>query len=359
MVFGSIIGSLGLSSGINQVALLLVLVFEAGLLFVAANTGFLGGPAVLSNMAADSWLPHQFRHLSTRLVTQNGIVIMGLAALVILLWSGGKVDLLVVLYSINVFLTFSLSLLGLCVYWWRKRSTDPRWSYRFVLSGLGLAVTSGILVVTTVEKFGEGGWVTVVITSLVISLCFAIHRHYDEVRARLKEVDEIFSAARCPKCENPPPLVPEAPTAVFMVGSSRGGGLHTVLWVQRLFPDHFKNFVFISAKAVDAQSYGGAEQIKELEAALKHALSFYVDYCHANGLPATARFALGTDRVDQLMKLAEEVQGEFPNSVFFTSKLVFRNETWLTRLLHNQTALALQQRLHLNGMQMVILPMQL
>ena len=359
VVFGSIIDSLGMSSGVNQVALLLVLLFEAGLLFVAANTGFLGGPAVLSNMAADSWLPHQFRHLSTRLVTQNGIVIMGLAALGILLWSGGKVDLLVVLYSINVFLTFSLSLLGLCIYWWRKRKTDARWSYRFVLSGLGLAVTSGILVVTTVEKFGEGGWVTVVITSLVISLCLAIHRHYDEVKARLKEVDEIFSAERCAACENPPPLVPEAPTAVFLVGSSRGGGLHTVLWVQRLFPDHFKNFVFLSAKAVDAQSYGGAEQIKKLETALKRSLSFYVDYCHANGLAATARFALGTDRVDQLVKLAEEVQREFPNSVFFTSKLVFRNESWFTRLLHNQTALALQQRLHLNGMQMVILPMQL
>jgi amino acid transporter len=359
VVFGSIIDSVGLSPGINQVALLLVLLFEAGLLFVAANTGFLGGPAVLSNMAADSWLPHQFRHLSTRLVTQNGIVIMGLAALGILLWSGGKVDLLVVLYSINVFLTFSLSLLGLCIYWWRKRRTDSRWSYRFMLSGLGLAVTSGILVVTTVEKFGEGGWVTVVITSLVIARCVAIHRHYDEVKARLKEVDEIFSAARCPTCENPPPLVPEAPTAVFIVGSSRGGGLHTVLWVQRLFPDHFKNFVFISAKAVDAQSYGGAEQIKKLETALKRSLSFYVDYCHANGLAATARFALGTDRVDQLVKLAEEVQQEFPNTVFFTSKLVFRNESWFTKLLHNQTALALQQRLHLNGMQMVILPMQL
>jgi hypothetical protein len=179
------------------------------------------------------------------------------------------------------------------------------------------------------------------------------------VKARLKEVDEIFSAARCPKCENPPPLDPEAPTAVFMVGGSRGGGLHTVLWVQRLFPNHFRNFVFISAKAVDAQSYGGAAQIKELQAGLDRALSFYVDYCHANGLAATARFALGTDRVDELVKLAEEIQREFPNSVFFTSKLVFRNETWLTRLLHNQTALALQQRLHLAGMQMVILPMQL
>jgi amino acid transporter len=359
VVFGTIIESFGLGSGFNQAALLVVLVTEAGLLFVAANTGLLGGPSVLSNMAADSWLPHQFRHLSTRLVTQNGIVIMGLAALVILLWSRGSVDLLVVLYSINVFLTFSLSLLGLCIYWWRARASDWRWGYRLALSGLGLAVTSGILAVTLVEKFGEGGWVTVVITSMVIGVCFAIHRHYDWVKARLKEVDEIFSAAPCPKSENPPPLDRDAPTAVFMVGSSRGGGIHTVLWVQRLFPNHFRNFIFISAKAVDSQSYGGAEQIDKLRATLDRSLAFYVNYCHANGLAATARFSLGTDRVDELVKLAEDVQKEFANCVFFTSKLVFRNENWVTRLLHNQTALALQRQLHLSGMQMVILPMQI
>ena len=359
VVFGTIIDSFGLSTRFNQVALLVVLVTEAGLLFVAANTGFLGGPQVLSNMAADSWLPHQFRHLSTRLVTQNGIVIMGLAALVILLWSRGKVDLLVVLYSINVFLTFSLSLLGLCIYWWRARGKDGRWVHRLAFSALGFAVTSSILAVTVVEKFGEGGWVTVVITSIVIAVCLGIHRHYDGVRQRLREVDEIFTAAHSPKCENPPPLDPEAPTAVFMVGSSRGGGIHTVLWVQRLFPNTFKNFVFISAKAVDAQSYGGDEQIASMKTALDKALAFYVDYCHANGLAATARFSLGTDRADELVKLAEETQREFPNSLFFTSKLVFRNENWVTRLLHNQTALALQRRLHLNGMQMVILPMQI
>jgi amino acid transporter len=359
VVFGSIIESFGLPASFNQVSLSLVLFFEAGLLFVAANTGFLGGPSVLSNMAGDSWLPHQFRHLSTRLVTQNGIVIMGLAALVILLWSRGKVDLLVVLYSINVFLTFSLSLLGLCIYWWRARATDRRWLFRFSLSVVGLVVTSSILAVTTVEKFGEGGWVTVVITSVVIGLCLAIHHHYDWVKARLKEVDEIFTAAQCPKCADPPPLNPEAPTAVFMVGSSRGGGIHTVLWVQRLFPNHFRNFIFISAKAVDRKSYGGPEQIERLRTALDRALAFYVDYCHANDLAATARFSLGTDRVDELVKLAEEIQREYPNCVFFTSKLVFRSENWVTRLLHNQTALALQRKLHLSGMQMVILPMQL
>jgi len=359
VVFGSILDSMGLAQGASRIALLVVLATEAGLLFVAANTGFLGGPRVLSNMAADSWLPHQFRHLSTRLVTQNGIVIMGVAALVIVLWSRGSVDLLVVLYSINVFLTFTLSLVGLCVYWWRARKRDWRWLHRLAFSAVGLAVTAGILGVTVVEKFGEGGWVTVLITSLVVALCVGIHRHYDWVKARLAEVDEIFSAAPCPTDEHPPALDPAAPTAVFMVGSSRGGGLHTVLWVQRLFPDHFRNFVFISAKAVDAQSYGGAREIDKLRTALDRSLSFYVNYCHANGLASVARYSLGTDRVDELVRLAEEIQREFANCVFFTSKLVFRSENWVTRLLHNQTALALQRRLHLAGMQMVILPMQL
>src|SRR5258708_22644082 len=64
VVFGSILESLGLGSGFNQVALLVVLVTEAGLLFVAANTGFLGGPQVLSNMAGGVWLPAPVPHPS-------------------------------------------------------------------------------------------------------------------------------------------------------------------------------------------------------------------------------------------------------------------------------------------------------
>src|SRR5215216_8175507 len=95
---------------IEQPTLWAVLALEGGLLFVAANTGYLGGPAVLANMATDSWVPHQYRYLSSRLVTQRGIVLMGVAAVGILLVTKGSVALLVVLYSINVFLTFSLSL---------------------------------------------------------------------------------------------------------------------------------------------------------------------------------------------------------------------------------------------------------
>src|SRR5439155_1531894 len=76
---------------IESPTLWLILALEGGLLFVAANTGYLGGPAVLANMAADSWVPHQYRYLSSRLVTQRGIVLMGVAAIGILIATGGSV----------------------------------------------------------------------------------------------------------------------------------------------------------------------------------------------------------------------------------------------------------------------------
>ena len=346
--------------GISLVPFLLplVLALEGGLLFVAANTGFLGGPAVLANMAADQWVPHQFSYLSSRLVTKNGIVLMGLAALAVLMWSHGSVALLVVLYSINVFLTFSLSLLGLCIYWWRNRGVEYKWWWRLGLTLIGLFVTASILVVTLVEKFTEGGWVTILITSLVIGVGLLVRRHYDETRQQLRKVDELFAAEEVPDIPAPPPLDPQQPTAVFMVGKSLGTGMHSLLWVQRLFPGNFKNFLFISIGEVDSQSYGGIGALDAMQHDVGANLNYYVRFCHSNGLAATSYHRYGTDIPAELTTLAKKVAEEFPNSVFFSSKLIFVHDNWITRLLHNQTAVAMQRRLHLQGMQMVILPMK-
>lgn len=358
VVFREIIGDLGLTGSSATISLTVVLLFEAGLLFVAANTGFLGGPSVLSNMALDSWVPHKFRYLSSRLVTQNGLVLMGVSAAGILLWTGGQVGLLVVLYSINVFLTFSLSLLGLCVYWLKHRE-DPRWLRRLMLSGLGLCVTAGILVVTTVEKFFEGGWLTIAITSLVIVLCLMIRSHYLATKKKIGDVDEVF-ANQPFGCEKTfPECDPNLPTAVFLVGSSRGGGLHALLWVQRMFPGHFKNFIFVNARTVDAKAYGGDDTLEKLKADANVALDFFVNFCHSHGLAAKSYLAFGTDAVEKICELSEQVNQDFPNAIFFTSKLIFRNENWFTKVLHNQAAMAIQRRLHFNGLQMVILPMKI
>jgi amino acid transporter len=362
VVFNSVLSSLGLSGSELTIALSVTLALEAGLLLVAANTGFLGGPTVLANMAADSWVPHQFRYLSQRLVTQNGMLVMGIAALAILWISKGVVGWLVVLYSINVFLTFSLSLLGLCIYWWRHRD-QAKWKRRLILSGLGLVVTFGILVVTVSEKFFEGGWITILITSVVIILCLIVRQHYRETETKIHEIDQVFSNQPFGSNVGPdaaePTIDPDAQTAVFLIGSSRGGGLHALLWVQRMFPNHFKNFIFISARSVDSQSYGVEGTVEEMRKKSEASLKFFVDFCKSHGLAAKSYSAYGIDVIDEINKLCTRVSEEFPNSIFFTSKLVFKNDNFFTRLLHNQAALAIQRHLHFSGIQMMILPMKL
>jgi Amino acid permease len=343
---------------IESPTLWLILALEGGLLFVAANTGYLGGPAVLANMAADSWVPHQYRYLSSRLVTQRGIVLMGMAAVGILLVTMGSVALLVVLYSINVFLTFSLSLLGLCIYWWRVRRTDRRWIVRIALSGLGLAVTSGILAVTTVEKFTEGGFMTVLITGVVIGFCILNRTHYQKIRRKLSKADESLPM-EYPR-PTPPPLVePNEPTAVFVVGSSRWGGVYALDWVRREFPGHFRNFVFMSARTVDAKCYSGSDELEQERKKAEATLSYFVTYCNNRDLAAKTYVGFGIDPIEELTNLAERVRQDFPHSMFFTSKLIFEHDNWYVRQLHSEAALTMLRRLHLLNMPMVVLPMRL
>jgi hypothetical protein len=359
-VFKAIIEDFDLgSAAINQSALLVVLLLEAGLLFVAANTGFLGGPAVLANMAADSWVPRQFRQLSSRLVTQNGMVLMGAAALIVLLWSQGSVALLVVLYSINVFLTFSIALWGLCLYWIKNRRSAPNWRRRLLLSAAGFFVTGGILLVLIFGKFYDGGWVTLLITGGVILLCAVIRWHYNETREQLRKIDNLFSSSGpLQEVVSPPLPDPQKPTAVFFVGKNRGIGMHALLWVQRLFPGHFQNFIFVSVGEVDAQSYDGPGALRTLQYEIENSLRYYENFCHTHDLAAKTYCSFGTEPVAELLTLTEQIAQEFPNCVFFASKLIFVHDNFFTRWLHNQTALAIQQRLHLQGMQMVILPMK-
>ncbi|WP_426208933.1 APC family permease [Massilia sp. TWP1-3-3] len=343
---------------LNQGLLVLVLAFEAGLLFVAANTGFLGGPAVLSNMAGDSWVPHKFRYLSTRLVTQNGILVMGIAALAILFWTEGKVTLLVVLYSISVFLTFAISLLGLVLYWWRSRNQGHSWVRRLLLSLTGFVICSGILAVLLYERFTEGGWATVAIIAAIAGLCVLVRKHYRETKQAIHSVDEVFASQPFGPVKEAVEPDKESQTAVFIVGSSRGGGLHALLWVQRMFPGHFKNFLFVNARTVDSHAYGGIGALEKMREEAADTLEFFVDFCHSHGMASSSYISFGTDAVDEVTKLCEEINRDYPNSIFFTSKLIFSTDNWFTRVLHNQAALAVQRRLHLEGLQMVILPMK-
>ncbi len=137
--------------------ILLTLISEAVLLFVASQTGFLDGPRVLSNMALDRWVPSRFSVLSDRLVTHNGILIMGCLSLVLMILTRGSARFLIVLYSINVFVTFFLSQPGMVRHWWQSRFTVKDWFPKLTVNGIGMVLTAFILLSVSIIKFHEGG----------------------------------------------------------------------------------------------------------------------------------------------------------------------------------------------------------
>lgn len=336
-----------------------VLLLEAGLLFVGANTGFLGGPAVLANMAADRWVPRQFRQLSSRLVTQNGVLVMGVAALAALLWSRGSVHLLVVLYSINVFITFTLAMFGLCRHWWDQKRVMQPWFRSFCLSLLGFVVCAFILGVTLVEKFSHGGWVTLLITGSVVGLGLMIHRHYEGVARQMALIENHYAPRPTwdTDLENPPQEM-GAPTAVFLVGSNRGAAIVMLEWARKQFPGRFRNYVFVSVGEVDKQSFDASGAIKSLQARIDNSLRYLTSYCASQGLQAASYQAYGNDPLQELGELLEQVLQDYPDSLSFASQLMFDHDHAMTRFLHNQMPLAMQRWLSLRGKELVIVPLR-
>ncbi|HMD61721.1 MAG TPA: APC family permease, partial [Opitutaceae bacterium] len=267
------------------------LVSEAALLIIAAQTGFLDGPRVLANMAIDRWFPTRFANLSERLVTQNGILLMGSAAFVMMVATRGSVDLLVIFYSINVFITFSLSQLGMVRHWWQMRATDKTWKNKLAINGFGFVLTAFILVSLTAVKFFEGGWATLLITGVLVAAAFAIRRHYLGVGVQLKRLDAIVEAAEIESSATPakPGKVnPKARTAVILVNGFNGLGLHTLLNVPRMFGDTFRNFVFVQVGSVDAGNFKGAADIDALREHTKAEAERYVKFASSRGYGSKA-----------------------------------------------------------------------
>ena len=343
---------------IGPVIVAITLISEGALLFIAAQTGFVAGPRTLAAMAVDQWVPKRFAHLSERLVTQNGIISMGVAAAIVLFYTHGLVTLLVVMYSINVFLTFTLTQAGMVRHWWNERARLAHWRRRLILALLGTLVTAGILMVTTVVKLRQGGWVTLVATGGFVVFCVLVRAHYRRVRRMLSTLDEVLTNLPLPEPKSIPELAVDGPTAIVLVESYAGLGIHTLLSIQRMFPRHFKNFVFCSVGLVDSGQFKGVQDVHGLEEKTRADLERYVDLAHRMGFYAEYRYTIGTDLIGELEGMCLNLVKEFRRPVVFAGQLVFERENLFTRTLHHETAFSIQRRLQFGGVQVIILPIR-
>jgi amino acid transporter len=343
---------------IGWMFVVVTLASEAALLFVAAQAGFIDGPRVMANMAVDSWLPRRFASLSDRLTMQNGVILIAASAIGILIVTGGETRTLILMYSINVFLTFSLSQLGMVRYWIKNRGQYPDWTRHIVIHFVGLVLCLSILIVSIYEKFTVGGWVTLILTSGLILLCLRVRRHYRKVSEHLKRLDDILIDIPPAIGWTSEKIIPKANTAVLMVKEYGGLGIHSFLTIQKLFPNHFKNVIFISVVNVDASTLKGKDELDQMRTEQQNHLSKYVKFANQLGYASMYRIAEGTDVIEEMEKLSAQIFKEFPRSIFFAGKLVFEREKWYQRVLHNETAYAIQRRLQFGAMNCMVLPVR-
>ncbi len=338
---------------------------EAALLFVAAQTGFLDGPRIMANMAADQWFPKRFASLSDRLVNQRGVVMMGLAAVVLMIISQGKVSLLIVLYSINVFITFTLSQLGMVRHWWLSRKKEKEWKKGLLVNGIGLILTTFILVSVVIFKFGEGGWVTLLITGTLALIAFNIRKHYYLVKQRLHKLrvtamahfaelqkKKGISAAAVKKLK----YAPSAPTAVILVSGFGGTGLTSLFKVIENFPGTSRNIIFLRIGVINSKNFRGEKEMDDFKMNIYKDSEKYIYYANQLGHYARYFWTIGTDPVQEIERMIPRLLRSISQPTFFGGQLVFSKRYSFESLLHNHTIFMVQRKLFKQGVPVVILP---
>ncbi|MBV6401602.1 MAG: hypothetical protein CNIPEHKO_01905 [Anaerolineales bacterium] len=166
------------------------------ILLMAANTAFADFPRLSALAAGDGFLPRQLTFRGSRLVYSNGIVTLSVIASILIILFKASVTLLIPLYAIGVFLSFTLSQSGMARRWWKigrlkegeeiveQGSTlkyEAGWRHKMFINGFGAVCTAVVMIVFAVTKFREGAWIVLILIPLLVTIFFTIHRHYKEL----------------------------------------------------------------------------------------------------------------------------------------------------------------------------------
>jgi amino acid transporter len=277
------------------------------ILALAANTAFADFPRLAFFMARDGYLPRQFASRGDRLVFSNGVIILGVSAAALIALFEGTTHLLIPLYALGVFTSFTLSQVGMVRRWLTRRPAGWRW--KALISGLGAATTGLVMVVTALAKFADGAWIVVVLAAALITHFVSIHRHYRDV-ARQLSLDGYAG---------PPPM---QHTVLVLVGDLHKGVVQALQYARTLSP---------SAKAVYVEL--DPEKTRRLEEKWGK-WGFGVPLVVLTS-PYRLLLAPLLEYVDHLLALGENHMVTIVIPEFIPAR-------WWQQLLHNQTALLIK-----------------
>ena len=290
---------------VAQIATALILV-------LAANTSFADFPRLSSFLARDGFLPRQFAFRGERLAFTTGIVALSLMAIGLLIGFNASVSGLIPLYTLGVFIAFTLSQAGMLVRWWRRR--EQGWRPGLAINGLGALTTAVVALVVGTSNFFQGSWLVIVLVPLLMLLLLGIHNHY-------RDMDKLLALDRIPDKEEVAPR----PIVIVPISKLDKPARQAIAFANSISNEAVAVHVTNDPEAADAMrerwpAWAGTTELVVVESPYR---------------------AL----IGPLLAYMDALQRQAPDRPILVVLAEFVPRHWWENLLHNQTALRLKLRL--------------
>lgn len=282
------------------------------ILVLASNTAFADFPRLAYFLASDRFLPRQFTQRGDRLVFSNGVILLGLVAAILVIAFDAREQSLLPLYAVGVFISFTISQVGMVQRWRRVRT--PGWARSALINGFGAIMTGMVMLILASTKFLEGAWAVIVLIPVLVMVLLRIHRHYQEVAEQLSLVDA------------PRPRAVRRHTALVLVSGVHRGVIPALQYALSLAPDNV-TAVYVDLDPVATEKIRG--KWKEWGCGIPLVV-----------LPSPYRSLL-----QPLLQYIDEVDAMYDDDVLTIILPEFVPSKWWQYMLHNQTGLQLKAAL--------------
>ena len=277
------------------------------ILVLAANTAYADFPRLASIVARDRYLPRQFMNQGDRLAFSNGILVLSVFAAVLIIAFRGDTQLLLPLYMIGVFVSFTLSQAGMVIHW--RKTREAGWKTSAVINGFGAVVTGIVLVIVAVTKTLEGAWIVLLLIPLIVLLFNGTRRHYDHVASQLT----LRGYAPQMRAHN---------TVIMPIGGMQRAVVEALRYAETLSDDVRAVYVDTDARATDQirndwETWGGRVTLVVLPSPYRSVMEPLLDYIRA-------------------------VERDRPEDYVTVILPEFVPARWWQHLLHNQSALLIK-----------------
>lgn len=279
------------------------------ILFLAANTSFADFPRLSSLLAQDGYLPRQLASLGDRLAFSNGILLLGLSSSLLLLLFQGKTHLLIPLYAVGVFISFTLSQAGMVVHWMKLKG--KWWPQKALLNGVGAFTTGMATLIIASTKFTHGAWMVIVFIPLMIFAFLGIRKHYDLIVAQLSP--------------HPTDLIPSKSHRVLVpISTFHRGTVKTLAYARSI--SQRVQAVYISLDAARLAKFRDIWKEWDLE----------------KDIPLVVLESPYRSIIQPLVQYIDEIRAENPEELITVVLPEFVAARWWQQILHNQTALMIR-----------------